>query len=57
LRNNFTSLLEAGSDAAWLLVTAALDLRSGNQDINTFVYVRGLVLLASVMLAWPSCSS
>jgi O-antigen/teichoic acid export membrane protein len=50
LRNTFTSLLEAGSDAAWLLVTAAL-IFSGSQDINTFVYGRGLVLLASVMLA------
>ncbi len=51
LRNRFTSVLESGSDAAWLAITLVL-ISFGNQQINTFVYARGFVLLASVILAF-----
>jgi O-antigen/teichoic acid export membrane protein len=50
LRNRFTSILEAGSDAIWLLGTLLL-IVGGNQDLNDFVYVRIVVLLGSVILA------
>ena len=50
MRNRFTSTLEAGSDTLWLLVTLAL-IMGGNQRLNDFVWVRILVLLASVILA------
>lgn len=50
LRNRFTSILEAGSDTVWLLVTVLL-IYSGNYQLNHFVYARGFVLLLSVILS------